>query len=57
MSILTFSIQCVIGHAMVVVVRTAGMLKKITEQTDELQKVKLIISNFQRNDSRILTSN
>ena len=59
-SILTFSIQCVIGHddvAMVVVVRTAGMLKRITEQTDKLQKVKLIISNFQKNDNHILTTN
>ena len=57
---LILSMQCVFGHddvAVVRVVRAAGMLKRITKQIDKLQKVKLIISNFQKNDNHILTSN
>ena len=49
MQILIFSMQCVLGHDdvhMVVVVRAAGLLKRITEQTDKLQKVKLIMNIF-----------
>ena len=56
---LIFSMQCVFGHddvAMVRVVRAAGMLKRITEQTDKLQ-VKLVMTSFQKNDDHILTSN
>ena len=52
--------QCVIGYddvAMVAVVRAARMIERITEQTDKLWKVKLIMSNCQNNDDPILTSN
>ena len=57
---LIFFIQCVIGKddvAMVIVVRAAGMLKWITEQTHKLEEVNLITSNFQKKDGHILTSN
>ena len=53
------SLQCIIGDGeavVVTVVRVPEMIQRIIDHNEKLEQVKLVITNFQKNDNMIITS-
>ena len=53
------SLQCIIGDGeavVVTVIRVPEMIQRIIDHNEKLGQVKLVITNFQKNDSMIITS-
>ena len=52
-------LQCIIGDGEAVVVtgiRVPEMIQRIIDDNEKLGQVKLVITNFQKNDNMIITS-